>query len=196
MGLLYLSLLDTRKMQSTEAAKSETTTNAPVESSNRDDLLSHVKSLQDNNQKLKKELAEATERNGRLSQKTREGMQSALDTLMKKWMDSCETKDDKVKDEFKSGMDRLVKNSAEDNGVWQMMVAASALHERQTHDLDTLRAENSELKTRVTGLYSEEGQRTAVGEKRRAENELAPPGEGPERFTWDAFATEIGKNDW
>ena len=187
---------DTAKHEQPGAASGAVGGAADAPPGNKDDLLTHVKSLQENNARLKKELDEAKERNGRLSQKTREGMQSALDTLMKKWMDSCETKDEKVKDEFKSGMDRLVKNSAEDNGVWQMMVAASALHERQVHDLDKLRTENTELKTRVSGLYSDEGQRTAVGEKRRADAELAPPDEGPERFTWDAFAADISKNAW
>ena len=47
---------------------------------------------------------------------------------MKKWTDAIDTKDEKVKDDFEVGLDKLVKNSAEDNGVWQMMVCASALH--------------------------------------------------------------------
>ena len=61
---------------------------------------------------------------------------------MKKWTDAIDTKDEKVKDDFEVGLDKLVKNSAEDNGVWQMMVCASALYSRQEHDLDTLRSEN------------------------------------------------------
>jgi hypothetical protein len=63
-------------------------------------------------------------------------MQSALNSFMKKWMDSCETKDEKCKDQSKHGMEKLVQNSAEENCVCQMMVAASALHQRQ--DLDKL----------------------------------------------------------
>jgi len=37
---------------------------------------------------------------------------------MKKWMDTVETKDNKVKDSFKHGLTQLVEKSAEDNGVW------------------------------------------------------------------------------
>ena len=77
-----------------------------------------------------KQLHEATQPVEKFSARTREGMQSALDSLMKKWMDACETKDDKCKEQFKHGMEKLVQNSAEENGVWQMIVAASALHER------------------------------------------------------------------
>ena len=80
------------------------------------------------NSKLRKELEEAGARNAKRSAKTREGMRSALDTFMKKWTDAIDTKDEKVKDDFEVGLDKLVKNSAEDNGVWQMMVCASALH--------------------------------------------------------------------
>jgi hypothetical protein len=46
-------------------------------------------------------------------------MQRALDSLMKKWMYVCETKDEKCKEQFKHGMEKLVQNSAEENGVWQ-----------------------------------------------------------------------------
>jgi len=59
-----------------------------------------------------------------------------------------------------NGMEKLVQNSAEENGVWQMMVAASSLHERQEHDLDKLRLENNELKHRIDGQYATSDART------------------------------------
>ena len=127
-------------------------------------VLKHIQDLESNNSTLKNQLKEAVERTGKLSAKTREGMQSALDTLMKKWMDAVETKDPNVKDEFKGGLERLVKNSAEDNGVWQMMVSASSLYQRQEHDLDKLRTENTDLKQRVDGMYGTSESRT--GDKR------------------------------
>ena len=191
-------------MQSTDAEKARGDSTSPHDaqpahetskpSTDMTNVLKHIQELEGSNSELKKKLQEALDRNGKLSQKTREGMQSALDTLMKKWMDAVDTKDDRVKDEFKSGLERLVKNSAEDNGVWQMMVSASALHERQEHNLDKLRAENLELRTRVNGLYGEEGARV-VGEKAKAETELsrgdvaAPLGTGN---MWDEFARDIG----
>ena len=49
-------------------------------------VLSHIKQLEITKADLEKALKEANERNSKLSQKTREGMQSALDTLMKKWI--------------------------------------------------------------------------------------------------------------
>lgn len=135
------------------------------------DIMKHLQALETDNNKLRKELEEAGAKNAKLSAKTREGMQSALDTLMKKWMDAIDTKDEKVKDDFKTGLDKLVKNSAEDNGVWQMMVSASALHSRQEHDLDTLRSENESLKKKVNGDYSDVDSR--IDRKRPAENQLS-----------------------
>ena len=162
-------------------------------------VLKHIQDLESNNSTLKNQLKEAVERNGKLSAKTREGMQSALDTLMKKWMDAVETKDPNVKDEFKGGLERLVKNSAEDNGVWQMMVSASSLHQRQEHDLETLRVENTELRTKVNGLYGEDVSRT-VGSKSKADTQLGPAdvmdGMGSGVNMWDSFAMDIGRTSF
>jgi hypothetical protein len=92
---------------------------------------------------------------------------------MKKWMDACETKDDKCKEQFKNSMEKLVQSSVEENGVWQMMVAASALHQRQEHDLDTLRVENDTLKQSINRHYTTSSSRTGgTLKKRKAENEL------------------------
>jgi len=163
------------------------------ESTDMSNILQHIKNLETNNVTLKSQLQDAEVRNGKLSAKTREGMQSALDTLMKKWMDAVETKDDKVKDSFKNGLTQLVEKSAEDNGVWQMMVAASSLHERQNHDLDLLRVENNSLKSKVDGLYGDAGSRT-VGQKSKADSELSRedvPAVVSEDM-WNDFAKQIG----
>ena len=164
----------------------------PTDMSN---ILQHIKNLETNNNELKGRLEDADSRIGKLSAKTREGMQSVLDTLMKKWMDAVETKDDKVKDSFKNGLTQLVEKSAEDNGVWQMMVAASSLHERQNHDLDLLRVENTNLKSKVDGLYGDADSRT-VGAKHKAQSELSRE-EVPHVVSedmWNDFAKQIGNN--
>ena len=161
----------------------------PTDMSN---ILQHIKNLETNNNELKGRLEDADSRIGKLSAKTREGMQSALDTLMKKWMDAVETKDDKVKNSFKDGLNKLVEKSAEDNGVWQMMVAASSLHERQNHDLDQLRVENNNLKTKVDGMYGHVESRT-VGSKHKAVDEMSRA-DVPviSSDMWDDFAKDIG----
>ena len=151
-------------------------------------MLKHIENLERQLNEKNDKIKEAHARVDKLSARTREGMQSALNTLMKKWIDSVETKDDKAKKSFEDGMQHLVQNSAEDNGVWQMMVAASALHERQTHDLDQLRVENSELKRKVDGSFASESDRTEndLG-KRKAEKEPMTEAEETANI-WSDFA--------
>jgi hypothetical protein len=157
-------------------------------------MLRHIESLEAKLASKDKQLMDAHQRVEKFSARTREGMQSALDSLMKKWMDACETKDDKCKEQFKHGMEKLVQSSAEENGVWQMMVAASALHQRQEHDLDKLRMENNTLKQKIDGHYATSASRTdsALG-KRKAED--APQNEDNNELAenlWASFASECG----
>mgnify|MGYP001373981845 CR=1 FL=1 len=152
-------------------------------------MLKHIENLERQLNEKNDKIKEANARVDKLSQRTREGMQSALNTLMKKWIDSVETKDEKAKKSFEDGMQHLVRNSAEDNGVWQMMVAASALHERQTHDLDQLRLENTELKRKVDGSFASESDRTESLGKRKAEKEPATESE-PTDNIWADFASQ------
>ena len=153
-------------------------------------ILSHVKRLEEERQNLTKQLEADKGRSAKHLKKTKEAMGSTLNTLMKKWMDAVETQDDRVKTGFKEGLDQLVENSAEDNGVWQMMVAASALHERQEHNLDKLMKENTELRTRVDGMYEDKGSRT-VGEKSKANEELSRE-DVEVADIWGDFAQSIG----
>ena len=154
-------------------------------------VLLHIKNLEQQKQELEKRLQETEERASRMSQKTNAAMQSAMDTLMKKWMDAVETKDDTVKQQFKTGLDTLINKSADENGVWQMMVAASALHERQEHNLDKLRQENNELRGRVDSSFATPESRT--GAKRKAEAELGPGDVSSTKDMWAEFASDIGR---
>ena len=157
-------------------------------------MLRHIEQLERRLQQRDGELNDAKSRVEKFSQRTREGMQSALDSLMKKWMDAVETKDDNCKTEFKKGMERLVQNSAEDNGVWQMMVAASALHEKQEHNLDQLRLQNDELKQKIDGHYATPSSRTnnSLG-KRKAEDEVDRSNVEAESTAniWESFAQDM-----
>jgi hypothetical protein len=161
-------------------------------------ILQHIKLLEKNKTQLELEKAQLEEqlrhadaRAQRMSAKTRESMQAAMDTLMKKWMDAVETKDETVKADFKTGLDKLINHSAEENGVWQMMVAASSLHQQQEHNLEKLRVENNELRTKVDDLYGSASSRV-VGEKYRQPEQadrshVAPP----QMDIWAEFAKDM-----
>ena len=96
-------------------------------------LLSQVRMLEGDRERLVKELEaakirveeehrrleETNAKMGRLTEGTRAEMQQAFDTVIKQWLlDSVQ--DEKVRQEFQTGMTRLVENTAEDSGVWQV----------------------------------------------------------------------------
>lgn len=166
------------------------TSNDSHNSASGSNMLKHIDTLEKKIAKLQSELQFANSRNEKMAAKTKEGMQSALDTLMKRWMDAVETKDENVKDHFKQGMNKLVQNSAEDNGVWQMMVAASALHERQTHDLDKLRIENEEMRKSIEGRFATPESRKRPADTQMDRNDVEV---SQESNMWDEFASEVGK---
>jgi len=161
-------------------------------------ILQHIKLLEKNKTQLELEKAQLEEqlrqadaRAQRMSAKTRESMQAAMDTLMKKWMDAVDTKDEVVKEDFKSGLDKLINHSAEENGVWRMMLAASSLHDRQEHNLEKLRIENNELRTKVDDLYGSSVSRV-VGEKHRQPEQADRSSvQAPTINIWDEFAKDL-----
>ena len=153
-------------------------------------VLAHIKSLEQAKSELELKLKETEHRADRMSVKTRESMQSAMDTLMKKWMDTVDTKDEVVKTQFKTGLDKLVTSSAEENGVWQMMVAASSLHDRQEHNLEKLRVENNELRSKVDTMFTSPESRV-VGQKSKATEDLSRAGGVDVVDCWAAFEKAI-----
>jgi uncharacterized membrane protein YheB (UPF0754 family) len=173
-------------------ASSESNKKPEAQGADITNVLQHIKSLEDAKVELENRLRQSEQRAERMSVKTRESMQAAMDTLMKKWMDAVDTKDEAVKMQFKTGLDKLINNSAEENGVWQMMVAASSLHERQEHNLEKLRIENNELRTKVDTLYGSTESRV-VGEKHRQKEQLDRADVQPDAKTdiWGDFAAGL-----
>jgi hypothetical protein len=96
-------------------------------------LLSQVKVLESDRERLARELEDArrkieeehrrleevNSKMGRLTEGKRAEMQQAFDTVIKKWL-ADSVQDEKVRQEFQTGMARLVENTAEDSGVWQV----------------------------------------------------------------------------
>ena len=115
-------------------------------------ILSQVQNLQTDREKLMKELENAKQKVEKLTEGKRVEMKTALDTVVAKWLEDS-VENESIRTQFKEGMERLVKNTAEDSGVWQVVVCASAAHARRTNELERLRAEHDELKTRVHGEF-------------------------------------------
>ena len=175
--------------QSTQKTEQKTADTEPkADFSN---ILSHVKELEKQLHELRNANSELKNQNTRMSQKTQADMQKIAESMYKSWLDEIPIEDEKIKQDFRCSMDSFVKNAAEDNGVWKMMVAASDLHRQKVHDFDKLQEENTELKKRVNGMYGDTESRI-VGEKSKATNELSRDSVQPDTNMWDDFARQIG----
>lgn len=135
-------------------------------------ILTQVQTLQTDREKLMKELELAKQKVEKLTEGKRQEMKQSLDTVISKWLDDS-VENEGVRTQFKEGMERLVKNTAEDSGVWQVVVCASAAHSRRLGELEKLRAEHEELKTRMNGEFG-----GADGSRKRAREETKESGGG------------------
>lgn len=177
-------------------------------------ILTHVDQLEEQTkakdaeiEKLRKELKKTAEKAEKFSKHTSERMQAVYKALAEQWIDPMPPEDDKAdekqredwtkaKESCKSGLQNLIKNSDENSGVWRLMVAASAQHARQVHDLEQMRVENNELKLKLDGRFGEQASR--VGQKRPADEQLDRMHEVREHSEetvnmWDQFAADVGQ---
>lgn len=156
-------------------------------------LLQHMKNIEHDRSELQTKLKKMEESNKKLGQKTRQGMQSMLDTVIKHWLDSANTSAD-VREKTYKGLDNIVKAGDEENGVWQMMVAASSTHKQQHDKLENLLSENTKLKTQIDSFYGSSSSRTVesreVGSKSKAETELCRE-DVDEKDIWSDFTKMI-----
>jgi hypothetical protein len=150
-----------------------------------------VKGLEEEKAKLlqlleteRERLKESQAKAEKMSEGKRTEMRQALDTVIMNWLQDA-VKDDKVREEFKQGMDRLVDTTAEDSGVWQVVCCASSVHAQKLQEIERIRLENEELKSRHAGEFRDEGSR----KRGRDESESSHPMAGGN--VWAEFENEI-----
>ena len=88
----------------------------------------------------------------------RDEMRKVLDTVISKWLTES-VENEESRKQFTDGMERLVTDTRENSGVWQVACAASATHARQVTELEKLRTECNELRTQTVGKFTAEGSR-------------------------------------
>ena len=95
----------------------------------------------------------------KMSEGKRNEMRQSLETVITNWLQDA-VQDEKIREEFKKGMGRLVEDTAEDSGVWQVVCCASNVHARRLQEIETMRLENEELKSRgAGGAFKDEASR-------------------------------------
>lgn len=152
-------------------------------------ILSQVKGLEEEKAKLlqlleseRERVKEAQAKADKMSESKRQEMQQALDNVIMKWLEDT-VKEERLREEFKEGMTRLVKNTAEDSGVWQVVCQASNVHAQRLQELERMRVENEELKSRRDGDFRDE----AARKRPREEGEAAQDSSN----IWTQFENEI-----
>jgi len=135
-------------------------------------ILQQVKALQAEKESKEKELLEskkkeeereaalkeAKEKLSRLQESKRLEMQQAYENGIKKWLYDT-VQDELLRKQFETGMTNIVENTADNSGVWQVMVQASNVHLQRLQELEKLRGEVTELKTRAGPDFREEENR-------------------------------------
>jgi chromosome segregation ATPase len=109
------------------------------------------------------------ERNSRLDkfQTAKKAEMEAMMSGMRDWIKNLELKNENYSADFEKGLQRLVDNSADDNGVWQVMCEASASATKKEQQYQVLKQQYDELKQKTHG--GEFGSAEArVGDKRQA----------------------------
>lgn len=155
-------------------------------------ILSQVKGLEEEKAKLaqlleaeRERLKEAQAKAEKMSESKRVEMQQALDNVIMKWLEDT-VKEERLREEFKEGMSRLVKNTAEDSGVWQVVCQASNVHAQRLQELERMRVENEELRSRRDGDFRDEASR-----KRGREEAEGGAKTAQDANIWTEFENEI-----
>ena len=147
-------------------------------------VLNHVSLLEKERQALQEHLKAQNEKLEKLTAAKRDEMKKQLDTMIAEWLKDIDVADDKQKQEFMLGMERIVKETKEDSPVWQVMCQASATHKKNVTQLQKMTEDYNSLRTKVEGgTFASEDSRIAGTKRKECEE--------PTRSSnvWDEFET-------
>ena len=156
-------------------------------------VLSHMQSLETDKKKLEEFVALQNQKLEKLTAGKRDEMKKQLDGLIAEWLKDIDVTDEEVKKEFMTGMERIVKDTKEESGVWQVMCCASAAHKRNVGRLQEIQSEYNTLKTRVEGGTFRSEDARVVGKRKEPEEE-ARGGQGSGGNVWDEFESMMKTN--
>ena len=161
-------------------------------------LLAHVAALEQERAALRAEKEKAenvlqsrTEQLSKLQEGKRTEMKAKLDTMITDWLKDIDVGDEAVKQEFMNGMERIVTETKEDSGVWKVMCCASAAHKQRVSEIQRLKDEFNEIKTKAeAGSFRAEETRI-VGKRKDPESRA-----GDIWSEFEGFMKSNGVNDY
>jgi hypothetical protein len=182
----------------TASAPMSTNASAPTGGTDVDSIMRKMADQQNTIAQLNMQLQTKSEDVQKLSEKQRREMKHIYDTVIAGWVDQQDTVNPQTREEFKSGIMRLADEAKDDNGIWQVVMCASAAANRSREnaiqketEFQALSKNYDELKTRVDGgRFTNEDAR--VGSKRSAPDEQPNTMGGSTNGTsniWDQFGS-------
>lgn len=114
-------------------------------------VLGHVSQLEAKNKLLEELLNEHKLKLDKYTEATQNKMKETLQSAIQNWIKDIDVKDEKVVTEFLGGMEKLVKDTKEDSGVWQVMCCASKAHIQNVNRLNEITEKYNELQTKLDG---------------------------------------------
>lgn len=162
-------------------------------------LLKKIAELEQEKQALAQNLEQTAGKVEKLTEKTKMEMQEKLNSVIAEFIKDLPNAPQEKKDEFMKGMERLVNQTAEDSGVWQVMCCASEAHRNNVMAMQKVHRENEELKKRIGGgNFASEDRRMEIdnGKKRKADVISSEPEHGRSDeggSFWDAFSVMLEK---
>jgi regulator of replication initiation timing len=146
-------------------------------------LEAEKKKLMDEKEQLGSQLQSNQDKVKKLTEKTKSEMQGKFDTVVSTWIDGLSGTDEAKKEEFKNGLRRLVTDTRDDSGIWQVVCCASEQNAQSLAEMERIRVENEELKQKVNGgRFAKEEDR--VDSKKRKSDEVS---NSSSATVWDDF---------
>jgi hypothetical protein len=113
-------------------------------------------------------------------------MKKVFDSVIAKWLQDS-VADEDARKQFSDGMERLIKETKADNGVWTVACAASQMHASKLEEIERLRTECDTLKAGGGGgAFRDEASR------KRGRDEPAGQGGGSDDI-WATFQFDSSK---
>lgn len=145
---------------------------------------------------LTRQLEEKNTKLDRFQTAKRQEMEALL-TGLKEWLTKLGLASDNDRAEVEKGLQRLVNNGADDNGIWRVMVTASANARQREDEYQQLKTQYEELQKRQPAVPmpgSEfDSSDARVGSKRPADAD--PPSESVGDI-WSAFIADVSSTGY
>lgn len=143
--------------------------------------------LLEEKQQMAERLEQTNSKFSALSQKTRDDMMNRINTTIATWFDGMADQLPKeTRDQVHNGLQQLAEATAEDSGLYKLMVCASDQHIANVTKLEELRKERDELQQRLNGgRFAAEEDR--LGKRKADVISSEPPEQKENEGMWGDF---------